>query len=351
MKVLMTADCVGGVWTYALELANALAERDVETTLATMGGPLTAEQRRELRSSRLRRAYAERYALEWMEQPWGDVAQAGEWLLGIEEEVQPDLVHLNGYAHASLPWRAPTLVVGHSCVLSWHEAVRRRPAGLEWRRYRAAVEEGLSAASLLVAPTRAMLDDLIRLYDPPCPRLVVPNGRRRAIPRATKRELVLCAGRVWDEAKNVQALVRVAPRLPWPVAVAGDGQPGDGVIALGPLPRAELDRTLALASIYAAPARYEPFGLAALEAALAGCALVLGDIPSLREVWGDAAVFVPPDDDERLEAELVALIQDERRRLDLAARARKRAGIYTPERMAEGYLRAYAGLTSAVEVA
>ena len=50
------------------------------------------------------------------------------------------------------------------------------------------------------------------------------------------------------------------------------------------------------AAIYALPARYEPFGLSALEAALSGCALVLGDIPSLREVWGDAAVFVPPDD-------------------------------------------------------
>ncbi len=31
------------------------------------------------------------------------------------------------------------------------------------------------------------------------------------------------------------------------------------------------------------PARYEPFGLSVLEAALSGCALVLGDIPSLRE--------------------------------------------------------------------
>jgi hypothetical protein len=37
MKVLMTADAVGGVWTYALELSGALARHDIEVVLATMG--------------------------------------------------------------------------------------------------------------------------------------------------------------------------------------------------------------------------------------------------------------------------------------------------------------------------
>ena len=36
MRVLMTADTVGGVWTYALELAGALAPLGVDITLATM---------------------------------------------------------------------------------------------------------------------------------------------------------------------------------------------------------------------------------------------------------------------------------------------------------------------------
>ena len=155
---------------------------------------------------------------------------------------------------------------------------------------------------------------------------------------------------MWDDAKNVQAVVRVAPRLPWPVAVAGDGRPGDGVVALGRLSSEELGRAFAAASIFAEPARYEPFGLAALEAALAGCVLVLGDIPSLREVWRDAAVFVPPEDDERLEAELAALIGDVRRRRELADRARRRAAVYTPARMAEGYLDGYARVGRTVGV-
>jgi glycosyltransferase involved in cell wall biosynthesis len=95
------------------------------------------------------------------------------------------------------------------------------------------------------------------------------------------------------------------------------------------------------------PARYEPFGLSALEAGLAGCALVLGDVATLREVWGDAALFVAPDDAGQLAAALRTLAADDAYRADLGARARARALTYTPERMAAGYLDAYAAAAAA----
>jgi glycogen(starch) synthase len=337
----MTTDAVGGTWTYALELVNALAEHEVEVTLAVLGPAPDEGQRAELAASAVAHAHFGGYALEWMDDPWEDVGLAGEWLLRIADEAQPDLVHLNGYADAALPWARPVVVAGHSDVLSWHEAVRRTPAGPRWSRYRTAVTAGLAAADLLVAPTAAMLRELVRLYEPSCPRLVVHNGSAREFPSRPKTDLVLAAGRVWDEAKNIQALVRVAPRLPWPVAVAGAGDVGAGVQALGRLSRDELDEALAAAAIFVAPARYEPFGLAALEAALAGCALVLGDIPSLREVWGDAAAYVSPADEEELERALQTLIANPKLRADYAHRARRRALRYSPQRMAACYRASY----------
>ena len=72
---------------------------------------------------------------------------------------------------------------------------------------------------------------------------------------------------------------------------------------------------------------------------------MLGDIPSLREVWGDAALYVPPDDHAALHETLSALIADAPLRNRLARRARARALRYTPERMARGYLEAYSSLT------
>ncbi len=355
----MTADTVGGVWTYALELTAALAPFGVEVTLATMGGPLSADQRAAAARLDNLAIRESRYRLEWMEAPWGDVRDAGTWLVALEAEVRPDLVHLNGYAHGALDWRAPVLVVGHSCVLSWFAAVRGEVPYEQWRRYRRAVARGLRRADFVVAPTAAMRDALRTHYGSFGRSGVVYNGRRAGdFPPREKEPFVLCAGRLWDAAKNVRALQAVAPALSWPVCVAGaERHPEGGTVRLenvkllGRLAPSALARWMGHASIYALPARYEPFGLTALEAGLAGCALVLGDIPSLREVWGDAALFVPPDDHAALAGALQRLIDDRALRRRMRRRARERALAFTPDRMARRYLDVYAALLGRSEAA
>jgi glycosyltransferase involved in cell wall biosynthesis len=351
MRVLMTADALGGVWSYALELARALAAHRVRVTLATMGAPPAAAQRAaaaalgvELRVSELR--------LEWMDEPWEDVARAGAWLLALERELSPDLVQLNGYAHGALPWRAPVVVVAHSDVCSWWRAVRGEAAPPAWDRYRAAVRAGLDGAALVVAPTRAMLRALEAEHGAVRAGAVIPNAAAAArFAPGVKEPFVLTAGRLWDEAKNVAALGRVAPQLPWPVWVAGDARHPDGGAAatgglrpLGRLAQPALAAWLGRAAVYALPARYEPFGLSALEAALSQCALVLGDVPSLREVWGDAALYVQPDDHDALHAALMRLIDDAPLRQQMARRAAERARHFTPARMAGAYMSAYGRL-------
>jgi glycosyltransferase involved in cell wall biosynthesis len=102
-----------------------------------------------------------------------------------------------------------------------------------------------------------------------------------------------------------------------------------------------LNDWLSRAAIYALPARYEPFGLSALEAALSGCALVLGDIPSLREVLGESALYVPPHDVDALRTVLNVLAGDPALRSRLGEAARRRALTYTPSQMAGAYYTAY----------
>jgi glycogen synthase len=352
MKVLMTADSVGGVWVYALELADALAAHGVEVVLATMGAPLRPDQR--AAATALGNVTLEEggWRLEWMEEPWADVARGTDWLHELEARHSPDVVHLNDLTRGDEKWRAPSLVVGHSCVLSWWTAVRRDapPAGFD--EYRRRVSRSLRAAPLVLAPTAAILAELARWYEPFVRSGVIHNGRSadRFRPGA-KQPFVLGAGRVWDEGKNLGALGRVAGELPWPVLLAGDARHPDGGVAecgparlLGPLDEPALAQRYAAAAICALPARYEPFGLSALEAALAGCALVLGDIPTLLEVWGDAALFVDPFDDAALASALRRLCEDGRRRDELAGRSRARAARYSAEAMAAGYVEAYRSL-------
>ena len=99
----------------------------------------------------------------------------------LEEKIAPDLIHLNGYVHGSLLFRAPVLIVGHSCVFSWWQAVKKGdcPAYSEYRRR---VREGIACADLVVAPTQAMLNCLEKYYGPISNTQVIFNGRDSADP-------------------------------------------------------------------------------------------------------------------------------------------------------------------------
>ena len=359
MRILMTADPVGGVWSYALELCAALAQDDVRVTLATLGGEPSPAQLDEVARLPNVELFCSAYRLEWMPQPWDDLQRAGEWLLSLEKALRPDLIHLNHLVHAELPWDAPVLTVAHSCVLSWWAAVRRTPIPAEWLEYRICVTRSLQAARCVVAPTRAILAQLESLYGPFRARAVIHNSReaRRYIAPPTKERLILSAGRIWDAAKNVEALLAIAPQVRAPIVVAGatrnpcdstdvriDESLRAAVRLEGHLSPERLSEWYARAAIYTLPARYEPFGLTALEAALSGCALVLGDIPTLHEVWGDAACYVSPDDHAGLRDALNALLIDDAARTEWAERAMARARRFSPARFARRYLSLYHAL-------
>jgi glycogen synthase len=346
-RVLLTADTAGGVWTYAMELATALEREGVAVILATVGPEPSAAQRQdaELRGLPLR---SFRCRLPWMQDPWKDVSAAGRWLVALAHEVRPDVVHLNEPVFAALDWPAPTVAVAHSCVLSWWEAVLGDPAPEGWDRYREAMRAGLGAADVVVAPSHAMLAALRAHYGTRHGR-AIPNGREPGGLRPEAKEpLVLTATRLWDAAKNIRALDGAAVGLPWPVYAAGEPLSPEGVEAafpnltlLGHLDQRRLTAWMSRAAAFALPAKYEPFGLSVLEAALAGCALVLGDIPSLREHWDGVAIFVPPEDAALLRLALTSLIDDARLRHTLAMRARRRALGFSARRMALGYRGAY----------
>src|SRR4029077_4538907 len=155
---------VGGVWTYALELARGLGERGGEVALASMGAPLSELHRDKAERIPRLRVFESHFKLEWMEDCWRDVEKAAEWLLRLEDRICPDLVHLNGYVHAALPWQAPKLVGGDSCAPSRWRGVKGEEAPEEWDRYRAEVTAGLAAADLVAAPTAAMLSSLAEHY-------------------------------------------------------------------------------------------------------------------------------------------------------------------------------------------
>jgi glycogen(starch) synthase len=289
------------------------------------------------------------YRVEWMDGCEADVAASGEFLLQLAAEIKPDLIHANGYYHAALPFGVPVLLTAHSCVASWWQSCKQEPLPQEWRHYAGWVQNAVRAADLVAAPTRAYLDEFQRLHGRANHTRAIWNGRDPARFRcASKHNIVLAAGRLWDQAKNIGFLCRAVEGTELCLAIAGETRSPDGRTAhiatahfLGRLDGPALAQRMAEAAIFAAPARYEPFGLAILEAALSGCALVLSDIPSLRELWDGAATFVRPDDLAGWRRALQLLSRNPAMAAADGKNAQAHARQYTAQRMTDAYFDAY----------
>ncbi|GJE41166.1 glycosyltransferase family 4 protein [Methylobacterium soli] len=353
--VLMSADAVGGVWSYAIDLAAGLAEAGVGVTLAVLG-PDPSEMQAAQAEAAGCRLVRTGHALDWTATEPGAVTAAGAALARLARAVGADIVHLHSPAFAADGgFDVPVVGVCHSCVATWWAALETGPLppDLAWRAD--LVGRGCRATAALLAPSAAFAAATARAYGLPRPPSVVRNGRRPlADADATEAEaagFVFTAGRLWDRGKNLAGLDRVAARITLPVSAAGPiAGPNGARIALthldlpGQLDEAGIAAELARRPIFVSLARYEPFGLAILEAAQAGCALVLSDLPTFRELWEGAALFVDADDADTIARILESLAADTRRRAALGEAARERAGRYTAAATTAGVLRIFEAL-------
>ena len=339
-RIMLTADAVGGVWRYSLDLARGMAGAGIEPVLVLLGPAPSSAQAAEARALDGVQVIPTGLPLDWTAENPDELRSVGATLAGLAARLRVDGVHLHTPALAAhVPWSVPVVAVAHSCVGTWWRAVRggALPDDLAWRAEFMA--HGLAEADVVVAPTRAFADALVALYRPERDIVVIHNGRDPVgLPPAARERGVLTAGRLWDEAKNVALLDDVAPGLGCATLAAGALKGPNGtqagfahLLTPGALGQGALAAEMASRTVYCAPARYEPFGLAVLEAAQAGMALALADIPSFRELWQGAALFFHPDDAAGLRDVLARLLD---RPEEMAARAQERSLEYGAAPMA-----------------
>ena len=356
----MTTDTVGGVWTFTQELVAGLLQQGCSIKLVSLGRALSSAQQRWVDSACSAAGGNLSFdsletALEWMEDNDRAYTEAAPLLLNFVRDFQADLLHSNQFCFGALPLSIPKLVTAHSDVLSWADGCRDGVlADTPWlQRYRALVGAGLDGADCVTAPTQWMLGALQRHFRAPSNARVIANGRTLPVKdHAAERKLqAVTAGRLWDEAKNLQLLRQV--RSPIPLVVAGEAEFASssvrneefaGVSFLGALSSEDLIALFRGSAIYLCTSVYEPFGLAPLEAALAGCAVLAHDLPSLREVWGDGALFFAGAED--LSALLVRLGNEPAALAEAQARSTARARFYSAERMTDRYHELFRELSS-----
>lgn len=114
--------------------------------------------------------------------------------------------------------------------------------------------------------------------------------------------------------------------------------------------RNDIGDLMCAADVFCFPSVYEGFGGAALEAMAMGAPVVASDLPSLREVVGEAGILVPPERPEELGAALTQVLDDPVLAATLGAQGRARASERFPidgiaDQMADLYRRVGASRT------
>ncbi len=373
----MTADRVGGVWQYATEMAGALAPLGVQTMVAVMGprdahaphpvqaelvealpfssvakknGPSTSSGRTDDDAANGGvRVIDTHLPLDWLCASPEPVCAAAAALAGLAREVGADLVHLNSPALAGAThWPVPVVAVEHGSVAPWWEAAypgEPLPAQFTW--HTAMVRDGLLAAAAAIVPSMSYAAAVQRRYGLPRAPVAIHNGRTPArLPAAEPALQAFTAGRLWDRVKRTPLLDAVAALTPVRAAGPLTGPHGDTIVCehlhhLGTLTPPALAAQLAGRPVFVSAASFEPFGLAVLEAAQADCPLVLSDIPTFRELWDGAALFVGSEEPADW-ATAIDRARTDRETLGEAARAR--AARYTPEATAAAMMAVYGQL-------
>lgn len=367
MHVLVTADSLSSSWTYARELVTGLVTRGVRVTLVSFGEIPLPDQTAWMDHLHGLDYRPTAFRLEWMQEAEQDLPESSAFLLSLIDELRPDILHLNQFCYGNLPVDIPKVVMAQGDLITWTQAVQglppRPPRALAW--YRNTVLDGIMGADAVVAPSAWMLDRISACYARPNRAEVIYPGRNPIFfnPYVSKDDCVLAVGRLVDASKQVFLLTQ-QPH-PLPVCIVGAEQTvplpripiradvkvateQTSVAIRGPQTDAQLRALYSRAAIYAATSRYEPLGMPALEAAFSRCAIVANDIPSYREIWGNAALYFRTNDAASL-AENIRLLNGDRsmRRAyaELAySRARDR---FTTKRMIDQCLELYRSLRAA----
>lgn len=350
-RILLTADAIGGVWQYATDLARALQPLGYDPVIALLGPAPSPAQRVEAADLRL---IDTGLPLDWLSGNPEPVLAAGDAIARLAAEERVDLVHLNQpslAARARFP--APVVAVAHGCIGTWWQAASGTAPEPAYAWADALTRAGLHAADAVVAPSSSYAATVRHHHGLTEAPVVVHNGRTPVslIADESAADHVFTAGRLWDRVKNTALLDRVAAFLPVPFRAAGkvEGPNGERVQTAnlhltGQLDAAAMAHELAGCPIFVSAAGFEPFGLAVLEAAAAGCPLVLSGIDTFRELWTGAALFVESEDEEGYIHAISRVRTDATLRGHLGEAAKLRSRRYTPEAMAAGTAAIYAGL-------
>lgn len=148
------------------------------------------------------------------------------------------------------------------------------------------------------------------------------------LPSLIKNEysLVLAGGHGWKTEKSLKAIESAQ-------------KAGENVIHVGFVDSKDASAFYQHASIFVMPSIYEGFGMPILEAMASNCPVITSDIPVLREVAGNAAIFAEVGNGTSFSNQIKKLLNDQHLQNELIKRGKKRLESFSWNKNVETILR------------
>lgn len=260
---------------------------------------------------------------------------------GIQCYVSPTSYLVPALAGGSVP----CVPVIHDLIAFRPEAHDRKAKFIERLTLGRAVARSRFVCTVSEATRRDLLERYPRL-DPSSVRAIFAGGGELpAVPSSSDGKTIVCIGTLCPR-KNQLRLLQAFDRLPSPlrerctlVLVGGRGWDDDDIVAAARripgvtwkdyLPDADVEALLGRSAVFALPSLYEGFGFPLLDAMRRAIPIVSSDRGSLKEVAGDAAFYVDPEDVPSIARGLERVLTDDPLRSSLAEAGAARRGRFT----------------------
>ena len=264
----------------------------------------------------------------------------------------PDVFFAGAYT-APLALGVPLAVTIHDVSFAAHpEWFRPR----EGARRRLLTRQAARAAEVVFTDSEFSRTEILERLSVPAERIrVIPPGVTSRPPGAARQPTVLFVGSIFNR-RRLPSLIRAfaaatrdRPDARLVIAGADRSYPALDLAGLAAeagvsgrvdirqyVTEPELDALYGSASVFVFLSEYEGFGLTPLEALSARVPIVVLDTPVAREIYGDAAWYVPPDNDVgQATAAIRALLNDPAARERVLAPAEAVLARYSWDRAAQ----------------
>ena len=353
-RLLMTTDVKSEVWDYSLTLSKALLKHiNAEILIISMGGKPTDSQKKQLEDLNIEFQFTD-FSPDFLadNEINPDISEIKTTFERSIKSFDPHIVHLN-HGYPDLNFDKPCILACHANILNkkiWNDSINRySPLYQNLLNYKQIINKSLNNADIVIAPSRFFAENLIKTFDFIKGIKIIYNGIDYKPHSCVKESPTLVTfGNMSDSSKHINLLLNMAYRLPdnIKIKIIGDSQLDrklpKNVEFLTNLSNFERWEVYKNSSIYLALSNYESNGLASIQAAYSGCAILANDIPSCKELWGDCAYIFDRDDANSLMRCINNLVENPNL-LEITSRncQAKALSVFNSKRMAYEYINLY----------